>query len=325
MMESTFYAAYNIDANIHSKGSSGSIYYLLAKKILEDGGVVFAAVYDDNFNVKHSIIENEESLLLSMGSKYVASDLGGTFKDIESFINNNRQVMFVGTPCQCAGLSSYLSIKAPNKKELLILIDIICQGVPSSKVWQSYLREKNISTIKTINMRDKSKDGWLNYCLSIEYKDGKKEVESRNNNIYLKGFVGCFFLRPSCYECKFKGENRFSDITLGDLWGCNVYAPNLYQFNGTSLIISRSVKGESLLREINNFVSINKITDKATVIKYNHCYEESVPLTEKRNQFFDLLNKGFSYSKSYKIVSHRSIIAKIRDRSHWLYRRLKHK
>lgn len=324
-MESTFYAAYNNDMKIHTKGSSGSVYYLLAKKIIDDGGIVFAAIYDENFNVKHSVIADEDSLFLSMGSKYVASDLSDTFKSVETFLKKDRYVLFIGTPCQCAGLSSYISIKAPNKTELLILIDIVCQGVPSSKVWQSYLCEKDLPAIKSINMRDKTQDGWLNYCLSIEYKNGKKEIQSRSKNIYLKGFVGCYFLRPSCYKCKFKGENRFSDITLGDLWGCNVYAPNLYQYNGTSLVICNSIKGEELLSKINNSISITQINEKATVIKYNHCYVESVAQPEKRNQFFDLLNKEFPYSKIYKIVAHRSLKEKAFDILRLIYRRFKHK
>jgi coenzyme F420-reducing hydrogenase beta subunit len=274
-------------------------------------GVVFAAIYDEELNVKHTLITNKSEILSSMGSKYVASELGNTYKNVNDCLKKYSIVMFVGTPCQCAGLYSYISIANKSKLDKLFLVDVVCMGVPSRLIWQKYLDEdRNRSSIKSINMRDKSA-GWLKYGLAVEYVDGFVKREMRNENRYLLGYVECIFLRPSCYDCKFKGIDRITDLTLGDLWGCDTFDSNLYQYNGTSLIMCHSKRGENFLNDINDKIRISTIQHTEDVLKHNHCIVDSVPYHNKRDLFFSMIDSGATYSKAIHSVMKKKITHRI--------------
>ena len=128
------YAAYCKNEEIRKNSSSGGIFTLIATQIIDEGGVVFGASFDGNFNIKHIKIEEKEDLQKLRGSKYVQSNIGETFKQARKYLEDNRKVLFTGTPCQIEGLRNYLQKEYEN----LYLQDIICHGVPSPKVWNIY-------------------------------------------------------------------------------------------------------------------------------------------------------------------------------------------
>ena len=174
-----------------------------------------------------------EELEKLYGSKYVQSDINSSYKDAKAYLQEGRMVLFSGTPCQIAGLRSFLAKDYEN----LILLDIVCHGAPAPAVWDEYLGylEKKYSGKATaVSFRDK-RESWRDYVLSIKFDNGKEYVQNRANDLYMRGFLHDHYLRPSCFNCKNKGVDRIADITLGDLWGAEKIAPKLDDNKGTSL------------------------------------------------------------------------------------------
>lgn len=292
------YACYNLDEEERMTSSSGGIYPLLAKQVLNDKGVVFAACYDDNLCVKHECIKDLDMLRSSQGSKYVASSLGNTFKDVISMMEKGRMVAFVGTPCQCAGLESLIKEKRADRSKLL-LIDFVCHGIPSRRAWEAYKEsmKKKEPELATVNMRDKT-SGWsrMNYSWKWRTKDGAEVVEPERNVPYMKGMLANLYIRPSCSYCSFKGFNRCTDITLGDCWGVWNFLPEMDDNRGTSLILLHTDRGTEYFKRIQNFIRKLEI-DINSAVKYNPCLVQSTPFNAKRKEFFERIKKGEDFEK----------------------------
>lgn len=190
--------------------SSGGVFIALAKKVIADGGVVFGAVFDENWEVKHTYADKIEDVRPMMGSKYLQSRIGNSYKDAEKFLNDGRLVLFTGSPCQITGLHNFLHKNYLN----LISVEYLCHGVPSPGIWRTYLKEiikkiGNVSQITNIEFRNK-KSGWDNYSIVISGKTNVNSIEHilysdiHRNNTYMRGFLSDIYLRPSCYNCKCK-------------------------------------------------------------------------------------------------------------------------
>lgn len=288
-------ACYHKDEKVRSGSSSGGVYYALAKEIIKENGYVFAACYDENLEVVHREIRTEEELIESCGSKYVSSHLGDSFQRIKEHLKNDDKVLFVGTPCQCAGLLSYVEKERKN----LLCVDFVCHGVPSRVAWRKYLatKENQIGKIKKINMRDKS-TGWSKYQYSWKMVNDKGVyTELQSDNSYMKGFVSDIYLRPSCYECCFKGVNRLTDITLGDYWGCWNIQPDMDDNKGTSLVLLHNEKGKTYFDKILNcFVCKEAMLHQAVLANPSIC--KTASKNSKRNTFFERIKGGLDFERS---------------------------
>ena len=280
------YAIINRDEHIRAKSSSGGIFTLIAEKIIEKGGVVFGASFDEEFMVKHIKVENKENLQRLRGSKYVQSDINDTFKDVKEILETGRKVLFTGTPCQINGLYTFLN----KKYDSLYTQDIICHGVPSPKVWKKYLeyrKKKDSKEPIEINFRQKD-NGWKAFQMLFKYDNDEYKI-NHSEDVYMKAFLKNLSLRDSCYNCGFKDKNRISDLTLADFWGINNVVENMNDDKGTSLVIINSEKGKELLESIDNRI-IKKQVDFEEAIKYNYPMFRSVPMNKNRDKFFDNLN-----------------------------------
>lgn len=281
------YACYNIDEKTRIKSSSGGIFTLLATEILNNNGVVFGASFDKEFNVEHIYIEKGEDIEKLRCSKYVQSKIGDTYRKVKKFLEDDRYVLFTGTPCQIEGLKTYLQ----SDYEKLYTQDIICHGVPSPKIWNKYKKYRiNIDNdiLQNINFRNKD-NGWKLYNMKILYKNMQYK-RSIKEDIYMKIFLKNFSLRDSCYNCSFKKKNRNSDITLGDFWGIQNIFPELDDDKGTSLVILNSEKGKILFENIKEKI-VFKEANIDDAIKYNPSMIKSVEKPIKREEFFTDLNK----------------------------------
>ncbi|WP_018590329.1 Coenzyme F420 hydrogenase/dehydrogenase, beta subunit C-terminal domain [Terrisporobacter glycolicus] len=288
------YACYNLDEQVRKLSSSGGIFTLLAKYVIERKGIVFGARFDENLKVIHDEINNENKLNVFRGSKYVQSEIGNTYFRAKLYLEKGILVLFSGTPCQIHGLKSYLEKEYEN----LICVDLICHGVPSPKIWTSYKDEiSNGKRCIDMKFRDKTL-GLKDTKIKFYFEDGSVYEEKYNDSKYINGFIQNCFLRLSCYRCDFKGENRKSDITLGDFWGIKDILPNLDDNKGISLIISHSNKAEKILGEIKNSTYIKEVNSQKT-FKENPCALRPVELDDKRSKFYAFYSK-FSVSKSVK-------------------------
>ena len=303
------YAANNTNEEIRMQSSSGGVFTLLAETIIQEGGVVFGARFNDDWEVIHDYTETQEGLATFRGSKYVQSRIGDSYCQAEQFLKKGRKVLFSGTPCQIAGLNLFLRKEYNN----LLTVDFICHGVPSPGVWKSYLEElialqgnrKNsvLSHSKPIilnSIRDLSRIefrntrlGWKKYrialTLSVPVGHGTKNTvllsEPYNENIFMKGFLADLYLRPSCYACPAKCLKSGSDITVGDYWGIQNVMPEIDDDKGICCLMVNTDKGGQLLPS-KEWIDYRN-SDYSTVIKYNMACIVSVAPNLKRKLFFD--------------------------------------
>ena len=279
-------AAYSLDKD-RIKSSSGGIFAELAKKILDDSGVVFGASIDSEGRVFHKYITKSEELNELLGSKYVQSDVGTSYKNVRNFLKEGRKVLFCGTPCQNEGLLSFLKEKPDN----LVMVDCVCHGVPSFKVFNAYLKELSKGReVDRIYFRDKEK-GWLDYQFRIDYSDGRNFKEVYRDNNYMKGFVYDLYLRPSCYSCKFKGINRNTDITMGDFWGIKEEESDFFEENGVSVLLLHNEKAISIISEIQDKIESREI-DVEEIIRHNPSLVKASNNNIMRTLFFADMKRG---------------------------------
>ncbi len=277
------YACMNKDATIRQQSSSGGVFTILAESVIAHHGVVFGAGFDGDFNVVHSWTNRLDGLAIFRGSKYVQSYLGDSYQQVGDFLKQGVPVLFSGTPCQIAGLRSYLDKDA----EGLICLDIICHGVPSPLVWLKYRsRITNERKIKTVNFRDKTL-GWKRFSLRATY-DNAEYIKDLSTDEFMQGFLQNLYLRPSCYHCNFKTLRRHSDITLADFWGIENIIPNFDDDRGTSLILVNSQKGKALLASVVHKMDYEQV-DIDQALLYNSTAIKSVDYNSKRNHFFQEL------------------------------------
>ncbi len=280
------FAVINTDKEVRMKSSSGGVFGLLAEYVLAHGGAVFGAAFDKDFAVRHICALNADELPLLFGSKYVQSDTTGLFETVKQFLDSDRQVLFSGTPCQVSGLKKSLGKNYPN----LLTVELVCHGVPSPAAWQKYLdftKKKYSAEPCSVNFRSKV-SGWKKFSVEILFKNGKTMREGVADNLYMKAFLRNLSLRPSCYNCPFKGLERVSDITLADFWGVEHVCPNMDDGLGTSLVLVNSKRGLSSFEKLGSRVRVTEI-DASEAVKYNSAAVKSVARPENRDEFFRIL------------------------------------
>ncbi len=290
------YAVINQQEGVREKSSSGGVFYALASATVEKNGIVFGASFDEKGQVVHTFIDNEKDIWRLMGSKYVQSKIGDTYLQVKSFVQAEREVAFVGTPCQIAGLKAFLGREYEN----LLCVDIVCHGVPSPKLWNKYIKyqeKKYGARARWIFFRDKA-TGWRAYSMKIEFENGRIYQAPHEDDAFMRLFLSDVCLRPSCYHCKHKGVNRIADITLADCWGAERVLGELDDDKGISLVLAHTSKGKQTLdlalkdckrRE----VDINK------AIKENPSMIRAIVPHKGRTQFFEEL-EGISFRKAMK-------------------------
>lgn len=280
------YAAINSDQAVREESSSGGIFTLLAKETINKGGIVFGAAFNERWAVEHTFADNIDDIKKFRGSKYVQSNIGGSYSVAEKFLKEGKEVLFSGTPCQIAGLKRFLRKEYKNLKT----IDFVCHGVPSPWVWEKYLKEvcqaNDIATISDIQFRNKA-EGWKKFSLQITYtgNDGKERIfrETLNDNIFMKCFLNNLCLRPSCYQCPARSGKSGSDITLGDLWGAQHICPEIDDDKGLSLVLQRKEYEFPPCDKIE--ISYNE------ALKYNPSIERDVREPKRRKKFFSKARK----------------------------------
>lgn len=282
------YACINKDEEIRLDSSSGGVFTLIAEKVIDKGGVVFGAAFNDEFEVEHNFIETKDQLGIFRGSKYVQSKIGITYEQAKMYLNSGREVLFSGTPCQIAGLKSFLGKYYSN----LITLDIICHGVPSPDVWQKYIKfreNQSGSSIEKIAFRRKE-SSWKRFSVSFKFSNNTEYRQNLTKDLYMRVYLKDICLRPSCYKCYFKTLNRQSDITLADFWGIQYILPEMDDDKGTSLILVNSKKGKLMFNDISERM-IFKEVDIFQAIKFNLPAVKSVKPNKNRDEFFLHLNR----------------------------------
>lgn len=307
------YACYSLNEEIRAESSSGGMFSLFADNILEKGGAVFGAAFDDNLNVKHICIDSKEQLYKLRGSKYVQSTIGDTYKKAKELLENGKTVLFTGTPCQIQGLRHYLGKDYDN----LYTQDIICHGVPSVKLWDKYLKhikslhKSDISTQIQPFFRDKT-SGWLNYSVKVRLKDGTAHCQSHKKDPFMQMFLSDKALRPSCYSCAYKGIYRDSDITLADFWGADKQVPDMFDDRGTSLLFVNTQKGAALFSEIMGLCKYKEVSANDAV-KRNPAAHTSATCVFARRKIMKNID-AWDFETLRRICTQKSFFEKLERR-----------
>lgn len=278
--ETKAYAAINKDDSVRSKSSSGGVFHALSSYVVEQGGVVFGARFDDRWEVMHDYSETLEGIKPFMGSKYVQSRIGDSYSQAKRFLEDGRLVLFSGTPCQLGGLRAFLG----KEHERLIQVDLVCHGVPSPKVWRSYLKDYIEGEIVSVSFRDK-KEGWKGVQNVTITTNTSVISEKQMVNPFYRGFLRNAYLRSSCYNCQFRTYHRNSDITIADYWGVDKLCPEMFDNKGTSIVFAHTEKGKKCLDALTNAVLFLPQT-RENAVKHNHIMDGENPKDIKRKRFF---------------------------------------
>lgn len=289
------FACWHTEGHIREQSTSGGIFSAIAEFVLKNKGVVFGARFNEKFKVIHSYTENLEELFHYRGSKYVQSYIGDSFKQVEKFLKMGRTVLFTGTPCQIAGLKSFLGKDYDN----LLTTDIVCHGVPSPLIFEDYIEQIKETVAKDIVMirfRYK-KPSWTVFSMRIDFKEHEPYIKDTNNDPYIVGFLKDLFTRSCCTFCTYANLNRCSDITMGDFWGYISEKKELRNTEqGISLLILNTDKGKELFEAIAyNLVIIEKSVGEAQA--GNQCLSKPFPKSIYEKPFWDeyLTNRNFAY------------------------------
>ena len=281
------YVGYNSNKVERKNSSSGGIFNVLASEIISLGGYVYGAGFKDDFSVAHYGVNSSEELYKLQTSKYVQSNTEKCYPKIKEQLDKGELVYFSGTPCQVEGLKSYLGKEYEN----LYTQDIICHGVPSPEVWKSYL-ELIGGKPKNVSFRDKT-HGWHYFSMKIK-TNKRKHLKRLDQDVYTRLFLDNTILRPSCYACHFKKENRISDFTLADCWDLSL-VDNLLKDDdkGISLFFANTEKAQKLIERIKDKAVIKEV-DCARAKASQKVMVTSVKMPESRPVFFETASvKGF--------------------------------
>ena len=294
--ESVYWAKSNNESE-KLASSSGGVFALLAHEVLAADGVVCGAAWAQDFkSVRHVLVEDEAGLPSVMRSKYVQSAVGGEiYEGVRAALRDGRRVLFTGTACQVAGMRGYLGKLAES--ENLLLVDVICHGVPSPLLWEKWAtwREGQADAeLCEVNMRSKE-TGWLSFSAVYAYAGEESDFEISDGGLfsddwYFKAFLNNASLRMSCYRCPAK-RSCGSDVTLGDFWGIQTTHPKVDYAGGVSAVLCNTPKGLAAIIEVGSCMQLGESSiDK--VAFGNPSLLKPVAPYEKRDAFIADLAEG---------------------------------
>lgn len=247
--QSICYAAEHKNLEVIFDSTSGGLFSALADIMYRSKGYVGGAVFNEDFSVRQYISSDKKDLEKIRSSKYLQSNFDGFYKQVRSLLKSGERVLVCGSPCQMAALRAFLRRDYDN----LIIADYICRGINSPKVWRKYLDSyEDRYGSKVVYCKAKSKEyGWRNLTQKVILANGKHCYETGDQSNFTKGYLRTgVYCRPSCYDCRFKGYPRISDITLADFWGIEKIDKSMEKNLGTSLVMINSKKGEAYFEEV---------------------------------------------------------------------------
>ena len=288
----TAVAAFAKDATTRFEGSSGGMFGVFSKKLLANGYIVYGAAFDEDLKLQCMSANTVEELSPLYKSKYLQSDMTGGFKKIKEQLRAGKKILFVSTPCQVYALKSYLMEDYPN----LLTVDFFCHGVPSQRFFNQCLAEEEKalgSKILRYGFRAKKKRGATPHYVALSY-----EKNGRQKDIIDYYFVSPFYaifqkyidLRESCYNCRFAGRNRASDITIGDFHDIDRYIQGVNRFDGVSTVVLNTPKGYAMWDSCLEYVQAYPM-DLEKLISDGQCFGNGTNRPARRDEFVDDYNK----------------------------------
>lgn len=293
LSESICYAAEHKNLEVVFDSTSGGMFSALADIMYRSKGYVGGAIFNEDFSVRQYISNDKADLPRLRSSKYLQSNLEGFFKQVSELVKVGENVLVCGSPCQMAALRAFLRKDYDN----LIIVDYICRGINSPKVWRKYLDSfEERYGHKVVYCKAKSKEyGWRNLTQKVILSNGKAYYETKDQSKFTQGYLQTgVYCRPSCYDCKFKGYPRISDITLADFWGIENVDISMEKDLGTSLVMVNSKKGEVYFEKAKQRINYIQVPFKS-IEAGNRSLNLSIdpPIVDRKQFFEDLDNMSF--------------------------------
>ena len=314
------YAAENKNIEVVFDSTSGGLFSALADRMYRDKGFVGGAVFsEDCKSVKQFISSDKKDLPKLRSSKYLQSNLIGFFKQVETLLKADEKVLVCGCPCQMAALRAFMKKPYDN----LVILDFICLGINSPLIWRKYMESfEDRYGSPVVYAKPKSKElGWRNLTQKVKLADGQVKFETRHQSNYTQGYIGTHaYMRPSCYECKFRGFPRISDITLADFWGIEKYSKELEKDLGTSLVMVNSNKGKEWFDRIKDRLNYIPMPFEAACQGNPALTKDASRPSIDRSEFFkDVSSLKFDdLAEKYKFFPELSHKARIKRNIKWL-------
>jgi acetyltransferase-like isoleucine patch superfamily enzyme/coenzyme F420-reducing hydrogenase beta subunit len=312
--EPAVYAAYCRDGELRRESTSGGIFSTLANAMYDRGGYVGGAVYSEELTAKHLVSGNRDDLGRIRGSKYSQSHTAGVFRQVEKILVEGGQVLICGAPCQIAGLRLYLG----KEYEGLVTVDFVCAGMNSPKIFRKYLESlERVHGARVVSIQSKNKDqGWRSLGCKVTLSDGRTCLRLGRDDDFVRGFIEArCFCRPVCYECKYRGFPRISDITLGDFWGIEKVDRTMDDNKGTSVVLANTPKGKVYYESLKDAV-VSKEVKLTDVLPWNPALVSSfaVPALDRTQYYADVDKLGFEVAAKKYYPSNGKLLTKVRKR-----------
>ena len=281
------------DEEKRAAASSGGAVGLMADAFFRAGGAVSGVVYDENMLPVHRVAHTPEEFAPMRGSKYVQSLTDTVFDDLEEELKTGKPVLATGVPCQIAAIKAYFGGKYDN----LYTCDLICHGVQSPQIFREYvasLEKKYGAKVVDLKFRDKT-HGWKKSNVKVRLADGREIVMTRDECDYFKYFN---YLRRSCYNCRFRGFNNRSDVTVGDYWGIESLTDRFSDDRGVSILLCHTQKGNELISMIGDRAIIEE-SDLGHALATHKKLKSSISVPPPRNEFFRIMGSD-GYEKAVR-------------------------
>lgn len=311
------YAAWHADAGIRAASTSGGAFSALADVTFVENGLVAGAAFTDDFKgVEHRLASSWQEAEAFRGSKYVQSQTQTCFAEIVKALDQGRNVLFTGTPCQVASLR-----RLTGDPDNLKTCDIVCHGVPSPEVFRSYLEEaeqKNNSKVVSYEFREKH-HGWNFPQVVVSFENGVVRRFIPWADSFFHGFSLNVFLRPSCYRCPFAAGDRVGDLTLGDCWRVAASHPQYDDNRGTSLLLVNTEKGREMVSQVADRL-VSHEYDFELARKRNHTLYAPSTECSRRGAFFS----NFRQHKKFGLAANEylNLLFVMRKKSEWALKKL---
>lgn len=253
------YALKHSDPEVRAASRSGGVFTALSDIILDAGGVVYGCKLVNCREAIHVRATSKQERDEFRGSKYIQSKTHDIFDSVKNDLQQGVWVLFSGTACQVNAIADYCKDTDCSK---LLLVDIVCHGVPSPKVWNDYLdylSRKSQKIIVSVDFRDKVNFGWADHKETVVFSDGSKH----SGNDFTRLFYDHNILRKDCFQCPYRSINRVGDISIADCWGIAQNYPEFDDNKGVSLVLVNTEKGGSFFKQLQHTefidVEINKL------------------------------------------------------------------
>lgn len=272
------------------RSASGGAADSAAKTVLQMGGIVYGAAYDEQLVVRHIEVKDDTVREKIQSSKYVQSDLRDNYSKVKQHLLEDQTVLFTGTPCQIAGLYAFLGGDQKN----LYTIDLICHGVPSPKFFKKYLEYKNKQMegrVIYFNFRSKDKRGWGTQYLLKTQTQTQTQTQTLSLDRYGKHFMDGDCYRESCYQCAYANMRRIGDLTVGDFWGIAKSHPNFNSSKGVSSVFINTEKGQQLFEQMKPLAEVEEATIEEGMAKQGNLVKPSMR-PDARNTFYEKIDEA---------------------------------